>query len=125
MSAAVVVNLAGSAAAIRGGERIPLAVNSELRVSDTVRTEAGAKLGLRFADGAMIHLGPSTQAELADFAFDPTGAGKPSFLMNMMEGAVRSITGKVVDQNPEAFKLSSPMGTVGIRGTTTLHFIYT
>ena len=101
-----------------------MTLDSELQTSDSVCTEAGAKVQLRFADGATIELGPSTQVELQDFAFDPQGEGKPSFVMHMLEGAVRSVTGKLVEQNPEAFKLSSPMGAVGIRGTTTLHLIY-
>jgi hypothetical protein len=123
MSAAVVVKLTGKASIVRGGESIPLAPNAELRAGDSVRTEAGAKLEMRFADGAIMELGPSTQVEIGDFAFDPQGVGKPSMIINMLEGAVRSISGKLVEQNPEAFKLTSPMGTVGIRGTITLHFI--
>ena len=124
MSAAVVAKVTGKAVILRGSESLPLSRNAELHSSDAVRTEAGAKVELRFSDGATIELGPSTQVELKDFAFDPQGESQPSFVMHMLEGAVRSVSGKVVEQNPEAFKLTSPMGAVGIRGTTTLHLIY-
>jgi len=123
MSVAVVAKLTGKAFIIRGSESLPLALDSELHASDSVRTEAGAKVELLFTDGAIIELGPSTQVELKDFAFDPQGESKPSFVMHMLEGAVRSVSGKVVEQNPEAFKLTSPLGAVGIRGTSTLHII--
>ena len=124
MSAAVVAKLTGQAFAVRGGASLPLALNAELLASDAVRTEANAKMELRFADGATLELGPSTRVEIQDFAFDPQGAAAPSMVINMLEGAVRSVSGKVVEQNPEAFKLTTPKGAVGIRGTTTLHVIY-
>ena len=124
MNAAVVAKLTGKAVIIRGSESLPLALDSELQTSDSVRTEAGAKVELLFTDGATIELGPSTQVELKDFVFDLQGANPPSFVMHMLEGAVRSVSGKVVEQNPEAFKLTSPLGAVGIRGTSTLHLIY-
>jgi hypothetical protein len=33
------------------------------------------------------------------------------------KGVLRSITGKIVDQNPEGFKITTPEASVGIRGT--------
>ena len=50
-----------------------------------------------------------------------TGIGHAAF--QFTEGAFRSVTGAIVDHNPEAFQLSTPLSDIGIRGTTTAHYV--
>lgn len=123
MKAATVSSLSGEAYIERDGQRVALAEGSEISQSDIVLTEENSKVELRFMDDSIIELGPSTQVSINDFAFDPSGQNEPSFAVHMMGGVVRSISGKIVEQNPESFKLTSPLGAVGIRGTETLHVI--
>lgn len=123
MSAATVSNISGAAYVLRNGQRIELSQGTAIEQTDVVHTEADAKLTLRFSDDSIIELGPSTQIAVDDFAFDPSGLEAPSFGLHMMGGVVRSISGKIVEQNPESFRLTSPLGAVGIRGTETLHVI--
>jgi len=54
MSAAVVAKVTGKAVILQGSESLPLSRNAELYSSDAVRTEAGAKVELRFSDGALF-----------------------------------------------------------------------
>lgn len=122
--AAVVVAISGSAHATRAdGSKIDLRPGAQLAISDSIATGPGASLRIVFHDQAEISLGASTRIELKEFAFDPTGEVKPAFWVHMGAGLVRSVSGKVVEQNPDGFKLTSPLGVVGIRGTTTLHEI--
>ncbi len=122
-SVAIVSQVSGEAYVEREGQKVTLQQGDPVFVADTVLTSANSKLELHFADDAVISLGASTKVAVQDFAFDPQGKTPPSFALEMLEGLVRSVSGKVVEQNPEAFKLSSPLGTVGIRGTETLHHI--
>lgn len=122
-SVATVSQIAGEAYVERNGQKVALQQGDPVFVADTVLTSANSKLELHFADDAVISLGASTKIAVQDFAFDPQGKTPPSFALEMLDGLVRSVSGKVVEQNPEAFKLSSPLGTVGIRGTETLHHI--
>ena len=121
-TAAEVTGLAGSAHVLRGTSREPLAVGSVVGADDILSTEPESRLELRFADNALVQLGPSAKVEVRDFIFHEPGQ-ENSFVLNMMQGAVRSVSGTIVKENPEAFMLTSPMGTVGIRGTTTMHLI--
>lgn len=122
-SAAVVVSVQGTAYAERQGTRYKLEAGSPVEASDSLLTDAGAQLVVRFQDGAQITLGPQSQVDVREFSFDASGQQPPAMSLGLMGGMVRSVSGKVVEQNPEAFKLASPLATIGIRGTTTLHTI--
>jgi hypothetical protein len=39
------------------------------------------------------------------------------FNVHLLQGVARVITGKIVEQNPRGFAVSTPEGTIGIRGT--------
>lgn len=122
---ATVVGVSGNARAVRpDGTAVDLMPGSQLTVSDTVSTGAGASVCILFQDDAEISLGADTTIAIKEFSFDPSGATPPAFWVDMASGVVRSVSGKVVEQNPEAFKLSSPLGVAGIRGTTTIHEIH-
>lgn len=122
-SAAIVVSVQGTAYAERQGTRYKLEAGSPVEASDSLLTDAGAQLVVRFQDGAQITLGPQAQVDVRECVFDATGQQPPSLSLGLMGGMIRSVSGKVVEQNPEAFTLASPLATVGIRGTTTLHTI--
>ena len=124
-SVATVVGVSGSARAVRAdGSFIELMPGSQLSASDTVSTGANSSVCILFQDDAEISLGADTTIAIKEFSFDSSGATPPAFWIDMAAGVVRSVSGKVVEQNPEAFKLSSPLGVAGIRGTTTIHEIH-
>jgi FecR protein. len=64
-------------------------------------------------DDTTLALAPSTQLELQTVVPE----GKPEFKAHISSGLARFITGKIVEKNPGGFKISTPEGTVGIRGT--------
>jgi hypothetical protein len=117
--AATVVKLTGQAFAERASGRQQLALNDKVEAGDSLVTEAGASLALRFADNSVITLGPGAQVDVRDFVFGEEE--KPALDLGIVHGLVRSASGKIVEQNPEGFKIAAPMATVGIRGTETLH----
>ncbi|MDL2216774.1 FecR domain-containing protein [Desulfovibrio sp. OttesenSCG-928-M14] len=123
-STATVSKVQGQVFAIRDGQEIQLSIGTELLVSDAVRTGLESGCELNFADGTQVQLGSLTQVRIEDFAYDPAGSVEPSFALHMMEGLVNTVTGEVVKLNPEAFSLSTPLGTAGIRGTTVLTRIF-
>ena len=118
---AVVEKLTGTARVLRAGTWEDLRADAPLHEHDTLATEANSTLSIRFADNSLVNLGPSSRVEVRDFAFE--SAEPPSFSLHMLEGVVRSVSGKIVEHDPQAFHLSSPLGTVGIRGTETMHQI--
>lgn len=100
--------------AVRGGQDVPLAVQSPIETKDTLRTDASGKVQILFADNSSVTLGNNTTMEMQEFAI---GEGEPVFKAHLGQGIMRAITGAVVEQNPKGFEITTPEATIGIRGT--------
>ena len=119
-SVAVVSAVSGEASALRGGQSVPLSQGTPLEAGDILFTGDDSSLSVRFNDDSVIDLKEQTRVHVKEFLFEPQ---EQAFSMHVMEGVLRSVSGKIVEQNPEAFSISSPLGMVGIRGTETQHII--
>ncbi len=113
--AARVIAVTPGAFVQRGNERTPLKLKDPLYKEDQVSTNATGKLQLLFADDTTVAVAPDSMVNIADFSFG--GPAKASFALGVGRGLARVVTGKVVEQNREGFKVTTPHATVGIRGT--------
>ena len=108
-----VISIKPGAYVLRGGQRLPLEQKSRIHQKDTVETDASGKLQIIFDDDTTLALAADTQIAIETVVTD----GNPRFKNHMYKGLARFITGKIVEQNPEGFEVTTPEGTVGIRGT--------
>ena len=83
------------------------------------------KARIAFVDGSALEIGPESMVALKDFAFDESNKDNSKQAITMGKGIFRFVTGKVVAQNPDNLKIESPLSVIGIRGTTTDHWIQT
>ena len=114
--------LHGSASA-EGPEGIrELTLGSPIFNDDIVSTDLKGSVEIQFTDGALLSQGPGSKVHLDDYVFDPDNdAGE--ITMSLIQGTFRSVTGQIVDMNPEGFQIETANTTIGIRGTTTGHVI--
>jgi hypothetical protein len=98
------------------GRERPLAKGAELESGDTVRTNDG-RAQLRFADGAYVSLQPNTEYRISDYRFAGKTDGSEKGLFGLTKGAMRTVTGLIGRVNRDAYKVTTPTATVGIRGT--------
>lgn len=100
-----------------------LTLDSPIYADDIITTGAdGSAVEIHFNDGAILSQGPNSHIEIDDYVFDPVDStGK--MVIKLMEGTIRSVTGTIVDANPEGFSIETPLATIGIRGTTTGHIV--
>lgn len=115
--AGMLTDATGGVWADRGGQRVPLAIKAEIDTLDVLNTDGAGKATILFDDDTTLSMGPSATVAVRDFAFG-TGA-KPALAVHLVQGASRIVSGKVVEQNPEGFKITSPLAVIGIRGTVT------
>ena len=108
-----VISLKPGAFAMRGGKKVPLQMKSRVHQSDVLMTDATGKVQVILDDDTTLSLAPSTSLELRTVVAE----GKPEFNAHMSQGLARFITGKIVEKNPKGFTVTTPEGTVGIRGT--------
>lgn len=86
-------------------------------------TGADGSIEVRFADDSLLSQGGDSIISLDDFVYSETDSFSSELFFKMGHGTFRMVTGKIAETNPERFKLGSPLATMGIRGTITVHEI--
>lgn len=109
---------------------------------DKISTGADGRLHLRMSDETLISLKPDTDFVIQRYRFaqarhpgEATGASQStqtrrptatqatadepdSSVFNLLKGGFRAITGLIGQRNRNAFSVSTPVATIGIRGTS-------
>jgi hypothetical protein len=101
------------------GARTPAAVGTLVSRGDSVETGADGSVGITFRDETRISIGPGSRVAIDDFLFAPD-AGEISFAATVARGTLLFVSGATARLAPERVTVSTPDGTVGIRGTTFL-----
>jgi len=111
-----VVSMEGQASAERAGDTVPLAINSDIQVNDRIVTKEKSKVQIRFIDDSVMSLGENSDVVMDEYVFDASRAGENSFGANLGNGIFRVVSGKIVELNPDRFKVKTSRSTIGIRG---------
>ena len=83
---------------------------------DVVETGADGAVGITFKDNTTISVGPDTKMALDEFVFAPEQE-KYGFKAHMLQGTLYYVSGTIAKLAPESVSMSTPIGTIGIRGT--------
>jgi hypothetical protein len=81
---------------------------------DIIETGPDGKIGAAFADGSSFSVSANARMEVNEFVYDPHGHSNDS-LMSLTKGTFTFIAGEVAHTG--SMKVSTPIGTMGIRGT--------
>jgi hypothetical protein len=81
---------------------------------DLVQTGADGALALTFADGTSFKVSSNARMELNEYVYDPKGNSN-STLINLSKGTFTFLAGAIAKTGN--MKVSTPVGTMGIRGT--------
>lgn len=117
--AGVVTHLSGTLSVQKadGSARI-LSQLSEVDNGDTLSTEKDSYARLKFTDGGEVTLRPSSVFKLEGYAYDEATPRQDSFLVSLLKGGLRTVTGAIGKRgNREAYRMSTATATIGIRGT--------
>ena len=106
----------GDVVLIRGATRIQLAPGAALDVGDRIVTGETGSAVVTLRDATVLTIGPNSVVDLSRFGFEPT-TQRGEFLVNLLEGTVRVVTGLLGRINPDLFKVHTPTSVVGVRGT--------
>jgi hypothetical protein len=101
------------------GTAAPVKVNDNQRVvpGTTITTGPGAQTIIRFDDGHTIVLNENTEFRVNQYSFDKDKPQSDNIALQLLKGALRSVSGIIVSRNHAAFALTVPQATIGIRGT--------
>ena len=72
---------------------------------------------LAFQDETCITMRPNTQFQVEEFSPEPYPEAQERVFLKLLKGGLRALTGLVAKKSPDNFKISTPLATIGIRGT--------
>ena len=102
-----------AAAADHAGVPETLKVGSDIFIGDIVKTGSQGQVQILFADNTKLVVAPNSSLKIEDYLLRNDGsAGK--FAVDMLGGSFRFATG---DADKSKYKIDTPTGTIGVRGT--------
>jgi len=88
----------------------------QLKEGDRLTTSEGASAIVKLADGTRMTIRPNSEILLQQYQFREN-APDNSFLMQMVRGGFRAVTGLISKGSPNAARIQTNTATIGIRGT--------
>lgn len=120
LAAAGLVQFTAGDVQLRRGETLSrLSKGAELDGGDVVLTGTEGRAQIRFSDGGLVALYPDSQFTVTRYA-DGAGTGDDHFVVNLLRGGMRALTGLIGKRNPANYRVVTPTAVVGIRGSAFL-----
>ena len=96
----------------------PAVKGEALEQGDSIVTGANGSVQVALADGGLLAVRPNTQMRIDAYAYSGKAddSNNKSFF-SLAKGTFRSITGAIGHNNKQAYKVTTPTATMGIRGT--------
>jgi hypothetical protein len=117
-ASAKIVSSQGEINAVDGaGQRRRLVDGGAVYPGDLVETGAGTKAVLAFRDESRVTLGAATRFRVDNFVYDDKNPGEGRFLVSLLRGSVRALTGLIGKSNTRNVGFATATATIGIRGT--------
>ena len=118
LASAKLVGVQGDIYAADGsGVRRKMVDGGSVYAGETVQTGPGAKVVLAFRDESRLTLGANTQFRVDSFVFDNKSPTEGKFLVTLLRGSLRALTGLIGKSNTRNVGFTTPTATIGIRGT--------
>lgn len=106
------VEVVGRDGARRSAER-----GGDIREGDTIVTGASALAQARMSDGGLISVRADSEFKLEQFGYKGRDDRNASFVVSILKGGFRTITGLIAQVNRSGYRISTPSATIGVRGT--------
>jgi hypothetical protein len=118
LASAKVVASQGEISAVDGaGQRRRLVDGGSVYPGDLVETGSGTHAVLAFRDDSRVTLGATTRFRVDNFIYDDKNPTEGRFLVSLLRGSVRALTGLIGKANNRNVGFSTATATIGIRGT--------
>jgi hypothetical protein len=98
------------------GRSIALAKGGNIDSGQAIVTGTTGRAQVRFTDGGLISLQPNTEFKIANYV-DQNDPKEDRFLVDLLRGSMRAITGLIGKRNRDNYKLTTTTATIGIRGS--------
>lgn len=116
--AGTVDSLGGTVSLMRNAAPVQtLTVGASVNEGDQISTNADSWVLLEMVDGGSLTLRGKTRMRIDAYVYPENNKTAAKSWISLIEGALRSVTGAIGAFNPPSYRLSTPLVTLGIRGT--------
>lgn len=84
---------------------------------EIIKTGRDSKVQIRFIDNALLALKADSELNIKAYVYSEVNDKDNQVLMELVAGGFRTLTGKIGKGNKEAYKVNTPVASIGIRGT--------
>jgi len=98
-----------------GQQALALVQYAKLIQGDRVETNHDSELHISFDDGGYVALRPNSALKIDEYVV--TGAATDSATLNLLKGALRSITGWIGKLDAPRYRIAATTTIIGVRGT--------
>lgn len=108
----------GEATAISPDNKQRLLYKGDLVNSgERIETSSKGRIQIRMTDGGFLALRPNSVFQIEKFDFSRDTPDQSALVFKFIKGGMRTISGAIGKVNRASYQLSTPMATIGIRGT--------
>ena len=104
----------GDVTAVNGGESRQLKKMDPIYESDTIETGPKGSTQLMMMDDARIAVRPNSAFIIAEYRLDDDNSAS---VLSVLKGGFRTLSGKIGEQAKENYRVETPTGIIGLRGT--------
>ena len=104
----------GDVTAVNGGESRQLKKMDPIYESDTIETGPKGSTQLMMMDSARIAVRPNSAFIIAEYRLDDDNSAS---VLSVLKGGFRTLSGKIGEQAKENYRVETPTGIIGLRGT--------
>ncbi len=112
-------NLKGKVVITRNGEEYIAKPGTRIFQGDSIKTGSGSSVGIVFRDNSTLSMGSQGTIVIDEFVFSPA-KGALGMVLNFLKGTAVFLSGEITKMAPESVKFTTPLSTIGIRGTRLL-----
>ena len=106
---AVVVSSSQASEVVRRGTLI--------HAGDRIETAEGGHVHIRFLDGALVSVRPTSRLVVEDYQYNPQQVKQSLVRFRLDKGVTRAISGAAAEGAKDRFRLNTPLVAIGVRGT--------
>lgn len=111
-----VKTLTGQAWVNTAGQSVPAKPGTEVMLGSQLKTAPGGSMGVTFKDNTRMSFGPDTEITVDAYLYAPA-QGQAKLGTSLSKGTLNYVSGLIAKLKPESVSVTTPGGTIGVRGT--------
>jgi hypothetical protein len=111
-----VKTVSGEASVTTAKSRVAAQLGTPLFMGSHLKTGHKSSLGITFKDDTVMSFGADTELTVDEYLYAPS-QGKLKLAATLGKGSLNYVSGVIAKLQPDAVTVTTPTGTIGVRGT--------